>query len=452
MTPPIPRRWFGTDGIRGRVGETPLTPDFVLKLGWAVARVLATNAGRPAVIGKDTRRSGYMFESALEAGFSAAGMDVRLLGPVPTPAIAFLTRSLGAAVGVVISASHNPYEDNGLKFFGPDGRKIPDVAEAAIEAMTEAPMRVVGSNRLGSAQRVDDARGRYVEFCKATLHDGVSLVGMKLVLDCAHGATYGVAPQVFRDLGAEVIVVGAEPDGLNINAGCGSLHPSCVAQAVRRYQADYGFAFDGDGDRVIAVDAAGCLYDGDDLLYVMAMERAKHGLLRGPVVGTIMSNFGLEEALHAAGLDFERAPVGDRHVLAWLEQTGGLLGGETSGHIICLDSATTGDGVISALAVLAAIVGQGRTLAELTAPIVKHPQILRNVKVRNEADRALVEDTEIHRVVASVQARLANQGRVLLRPSGTEPVIRVMVEGPSETLVERYAAEIVEALERAAAR
>jgi len=446
------RRWFGTDGIRGRVGESPLTPEFVLRLGWAAATVLNRHDGGVAVIGKDTRRSGYMFESALEAGFSAAGMDIRLLGPVPTPAIAYLTRTFRAAVGVVISASHNPYEDNGIKFFGGDGRKLPDAVETEIESALEHDLTVVDPARIGSARRVEDARGRYIEFCKASLRFGLSFHGLRIVLDCAHGATYAVAPHVFRDLGAEVVTIGDEPDGLNINADCGSTHPENLAEAVAAHQADYGLAFDGDGDRVIAADATGRIFDGDDLLYVIATERSERGVLQGPVVGTVMSNLGLEEALAARGIDFERVKVGDRYVLARLEETGGVLGGESSGHIVCLDRATTGDGIIAGLAVMAAVTESGRSLAELCSPVVKRPQVLRNVSIDGAAREAVLGDGGLARAVADVETRLADTGRVLLRPSGTEPLIRVMVEGPERAMVESCAAEIARAVEQAATR
>ena len=446
------RRWFGTDGIRGRVGEMPLTPEFVLKLGWAAARVLCPDGAGIAVIGKDTRRSGYMFESALEAGFSAAGMDIRLLGPVPTPAIAYLTRVLGAAVGVVISASHNPYEDNGIKFFGPDGRKLPDAIEEAIEDAIGEDMTTADPARVGRAQRVEGARSRYIEFCKASLPYGSSLAGLKLVLDCAHGAGYVVAPQVFRDLGAEVIGIGVEPDGLNINAGYGSTHPERICAAVLAHGADYGLAFDGDGDRVLAVDAGGRVYDGDELLYVIAMERVSRNALHGPVVGTVMSNLGLEEAFAAAGIAFERAQVGDRHVLARLDETGGNLGGESSGHIVCLDYASTGDGIIAGLAVMNTIVERHATLTELCAPVIKHPQILVNVPLNGKAREEVMSDTGLLGAVASAEARLGEHGRVLLRPSGTQALIRVMVEGPERGLVETCVEEIRVAVESVALR
>ncbi|MGH8271767.1 MAG: phosphoglucosamine mutase, partial [Gammaproteobacteria bacterium] len=405
-----------------------------------------------AVIGKDTRRSGYMFESVLEAGFSAAGVDTLLLGPLPTPAIAYITRDLRAAVGVVISASHNPYEDNGIKFFGADGRKLPDATEAAIEAAIGMDMRTVDPARVGQAKRLEDARGRYVESCKASLPRGASLAGLKLVLDCAHGADYLVAPQVFRDLGAEVVAIGVEPDGLNINAGYGSTYPERICAAVVAEGADYGLAFDGDGDRVLAVDAGGRIYDGDELLYVIAMEHASRQALRGPVVGTVMSNLGLEEAFTAAGIAFERAPVGDRYVLARLDETGGILGGESSGHIVCLERASTGDGIIAGLAVMHRIVECGTTLAELCAPVVKHPQLLVNVPLNGKERVEVMNDAGLLSAVASVEARLGEHGRVLLRPSGTQALIRVMVEGPERGLVETCVEEIRIAVESAAAR
>lgn len=445
------RQWFGTDGIRGRVGEPPLTPEFVLRLAWAAARVLNRGEGGGlAVVGKDTRRSGYMYESALEAGFSAAGMDIRLLGPVPTPAVAYLTRTFRADVGVVISASHNPYQDNGIKFFGPDGRKLDDATERAIEATLESEALAADPERIGRARRVEDARGRYIEFCKASVPHGLSLSGLKLVLDCAHGATYAVAENVFLDLGAEVVLEAAEPNGFNINVGCGSTHPENVVRAVREHQADYGLAFDGDGDRVVMVDATGRIYDGDELLYVIAGERAARGALTGPVVGTVMSNIGLEQALKSLGIAFERTPVGDRHVLARLTEIGGVLGGENSGHIVCLDSCTTGDGIIAGLAVLATMVTQGRSLAELCQPFVKHPQVLKNVRLNGVEKQAVLDDARLGEAVVAVEKRLGGDGRVLLRASGTEALIRVMVEGPEAGLIESCAEEIAAVVRRVA--
>lgn len=436
------RRWFGTDGIRGRVGTAPLTPDFVLKLGWATARVLGTSGGRLAVIGKDTRRSGYMFESALEAGFSAAGMDLRLLGPVPTPAVAYFTRTFRAAVGVVISASHNPFRDNGIKFFGSDGFKLPDELESAIEAAMDEPMVLPDSSTLGNVRRIEDARGRYTEFCKASVRTGLSLTGLKLVVDCAHGATYVIAPQVFRELGAEVELIGAEPDGLNINRDCGSMYPQKMLAKVRESKADYGIAFDGDGDRVLMTDAHGRIYDGDDLLYVIALHRKRQGDLSGPVVGTVMSNLGLEKALNRAEIYFERTAVGDRYVLSRLIETGGTLGGESSGHIICFDRALTGDGVIASLAVMSAVVDTGKSLAELVDGFEKHPQVLINVDLADRAAESVLSDHRIKSAVLRIEELLSDSGRVLLRASGTEPLIRVMVEGEALEEVQRYAQEL----------
>lgn len=446
------RDWFGTDGVRGRVGEGPMTPKFALKLGWAAARILRPQGGGIAMIGKDTRRSGYMFESALEAGFAAAGMDVRLLGPLPTPAIAQLTRSSDAALGVVISASHNPSEDNGIKLFGSDGRKLADALETDIEAKLAGPMKTVAAERVGQARRMEDARDRYVSFCKATLPVGTDFAGLRLVLDCANGADYAVAPRVFRELGAEVVAVGAEPDGYNINAGCGSTHPEYLQAAVRNHGADYGFTFDGDGDRVLAVDGDGRLYEGDELLYVIVMERAERaerGVLRGPVVGTVMSNLGLEQALAEADIAFERAAVGDRYVLETLDATGGILGGENSGHIVCLDCTSTGDGVVAALAVMHRIVASKRPLSELCAPLLKRPQVLLNAPLDGRGKADVMSDAGLAEAVAAVEARLGARGRVLLRPSGTQPLVRVMVEGEDEGLAESCARKIKAAVEDA---
>ena len=447
------RRWFGTDGIRARVGEPPLTPEFVLRLAWSAARVLNHGEGGGiAVVGKDTRRSGYMYESALEAGFSAAGMDIRLLGPIPTPAVAYITRTFRASLGVVISASHNPYQDNGIKFFGPDGRKLDDDTEYAIEQTLESEHLVADPERIGRAKRVEDARGRYIEFCKASVPHGLSLSGLKLVIDCAHGATYAVAEHVFSDLGAEVVLIGAEPNGFNINVGCGSTCPEHVAQAVKTHDADYGLAFDGDGDRVVMVDGSGRIFDGDDLLYVIATDRAARGALSGAVVGTVMSNIGLEMALNAHDIGFDRTHVGDRHVLARLREVGGLVGGESSGHIVCLDSSTTGDGIIAGLAVLAAVVTRQKSLAEICEPFVKHPQVLENVAIDGVARETVLADTGLHKLVEDIERKLGSSGRVLLRPSGTEALIRVMVEGPDEDAIREYAKQISRAVTRAAQR
>ena len=444
------RRYFGTDGIRGRVGEPPVTADFVLKLGWAVGRVLAqAEGGGKVLIGKDTRISGYMFESALQAGLSAAGVDIRLLGPMPTPAIAYLTRTLHAQAGIVISASHNPYYDNGIKFFSAQGTKLPDELELAIEAELERPMGTVDSARLGKAERVVDAAGRYIEFCKSTIPASTELRGMRLVVDCAHGATYHVAPSVFAELGAEVVALGVEPDGLNINRECGSTRPRAAQMAVLEHGADLGIALDGDGDRVILVDHRGEIVDGDELLFIIAQARHRQGRLRGEVVGTVMSNLGLEQALRGRGIGFRRTPVGDRHILEVLEREGWTLGGESSGHIICRDRTTTGDGIVSALQVLREMVDTGLSLHELKKGMVKHPQCLVNVRLpRRGLD--LAGHPRVREACREAEASLAGEGRVLLRPSGTEPVLRVMVEGVDAVAVERLAQELARVVEAAA--
>ncbi|XKE45789.1 phosphoglucosamine mutase [Halomonas organivorans] len=425
------KRYFGTDGIRGTVGEAPITADFMLKLGWATGRVLARESGRARVlIGKDTRISGYMFESALEAGLSAAGVDVILLGPMPTPGIAYLTRTFRADAGIVISASHNPFADNGIKFFSAAGAKLDDALEARIEAMLDEPLTTVAPDALGKAKRVDDAAGRYIEFCKSTIPDRVDLHGLKMVVDCAHGATYHIAPNVFRELGAEVSVIGGAPDGLNINREVGSTHPAALRAAVIQQGADLGVAFDGDGDRVLMVDADGREIDGDDILYLIARDRHGRGDLGGGVVGTLMSNFGLAAALETLGIPFERAKVGDRYVMERLAANGWQLGGESSGHIVCGHVQTTGDGIVSALQVLSIMVREGTSLGKLLAGLEKAPQMLVNVRLTPGADaKALMEAPALKSAVAAVEAELGDQGRVLLRPSGTEPLIRVMVEG-----------------------
>jgi phosphoglucosamine mutase len=430
------KKYFGTDGIRGRVGEHPITAEFMLKLGWATGRVLGRAGGDLVIIGKDTRISGYMFESALEAGLSAAGIDIRLLGPMPTPGIAYLTRTLHACAGIVISASHNPYFDNGIKFFSRQGAKLPDEVEFAIEEELGKPMETVDSARLGKAERVPDAGGRYIEFCKSTVPMSLSLRGLKLVIDCANGATYNVAPSVFDELGASVINIGVEPDGLNINQNCGSTRPEWLQKTVCDHGADAGIALDGDGDRVIMVDSRGELVDGDELLFIIACSRQRQGKLSGSVVGTLMSNLGLEHALQAQGIAFERARVGDRYVLECLQQGGGTLGGESSGHIICLDRTTTGDGVVAALQVLAAMVQEGRPLHELKVGMKKYPQHMINVPVSRGVNLETVP--VVQEAVRAVERRLNGRGRVLLRPSGTEPVVRVMVEGDdAETVMEQ---------------
>jgi len=442
------RRYFGTDGIRGRVGEPPITPDFVLKLGWAVGRVLGRDGGK-VLIGKDTRISGYMFESALEAGLSAAGLDTALLGPMPTPAIAYLTRTQHARTGIVISASHNPYHDNGIKFFSAEGTKLPDAVELAIEAELDKPLACNDSAQLGKATRLEDAAGRYIEFCKSTFPHHLDLAGLKIVVDCAHGATYHVAPAVFGELGAEVVAIGVEPDGLNINDGVGSTHPGLLQHTVVETGADLGIALDGDGDRVLMVDRDGTLLDGDELLYIIAMERHQRKALQGGVVGTLMSNLGLEHAFARDGVPFERAAVGDRYVMERLQAADWQLGGESSGHIICLDRTTTGDGIVSALQVLGAMVGSGRSLSELRAGMTKYPQELINVRLERQMD--VVGLPVVKAAVAEAEAQLADRGRILLRPSGTEPLVRVMVEGRDADEVARVARELAEVVRSAIA-
>ena len=420
------KKYFGTDGVRGRVGEGAITPEFVLKLGWAVGQVFAREGRSKVLIGKDTRISGYMFESALEAGLVAAGVEVLLLGPMPTPAIAYLTRTFQARAGIVISASHNPYYDNGIKFFSADGSKLDDEVELAIESAVDLVMTTVDSADLGKVRRIEDAAGRYIEYCKSTVANGLSLKGMIIVLDCAHGATYHVAPAVFTELGAEVIVMGASPNGLNINADVGSTHPEALQRRVADEAADFGIAFDGDGDRVLFVDANGDLVDGDELLFIIAAERLRRGKPCAGVVGTLMSNLGFELALKDLGVGFERAKVGDRYVKERMNALEWDLGGENSGHIICADVSTTGDGIVAALKVVGAIVGSGKSLAELRAPVSKFPQIMENVRITSPVD---LKNNELVAAVEAVELELAGRGRVLLRASGTEPLLRVMVEG-----------------------
>jgi len=441
------KRFFGTDGIRGEVGKHPITADFVLKLGWAAGRVLAKGGRGKVLIGKDTRISGYMFESVLEAGLTAAGVDVRLLGPMPTPAIAYLTRTLHASAGIVISASHNPYVDNGIKFFSGDGTKLADEVELAIEATIDSPMQTVGSHALGRAERVSDAAGRYIEFCKSTIPYGVALNGVKMVVDCAHGATYHVAPNVFEELGAEVITIGCEPDGLNINDGFGAVAPAALQAAVLAHGADLGVALDGDGDRLMMVDHLGELVDGDELLYIIAAARHGGGELEGDVIGTAMTNMGLEEALRSFGVGLRRARVGDRYVLEMMKREGSLLGGETSGHIICLDRVTSGDGIVTALQVLLAAHESGQSLNELKGGMSKYPQILLNIRSTQGAD--VLSVAEVRDAVQSAESQLGAHGRVLLRPSGTEPLVRVMVEGRDRKQVETLAAELAASVETA---
>jgi phosphoglucosamine mutase len=434
-------KYFGTDGIRGRVGDAPVTADFMLQLGRAAGKVLAGGDARSVVIGKDTRISGYMFESALEAGLAAAGANVALLGPMPTPAIAYLTRTLHACAGIVISASHNPFYDNGIKFFSSEGEKLPDDVQAAIEAELEQPFSTVSSEAMGKAVRIDDAAGRYIEFCKGTIPFTTMFRGLKIVVDCANGATYKVGPAVLEELGANVITIGNEPDGMNINEGCGSTYPEFVAAAVLEHGADVGISLDGDGDRVIMVDARGEVVNGDELLYIIATDRQDKGLLQGGVVGTVMSNFGLELALKARKIPFLRAPVGDRHVHRALTENGWTLGGEASGHLLCLDKTSTGDGIISALQVLEVMVGQGRSLAELAADVQKMPQTMINVPVSGEVSD-LADSTAISAAVKLVEDQLGDTGRVILRASGTEPLIRVTLEGINENQVHKLAMEL----------
>lgn len=451
------RQYFGTDGVRGRVGRFPITPEFALRLGFAAGETLVAHAResghakdgeRPAVlIGKDTRISGYMLEAALEAGFAAAGVDVMLCGPLPTPAVAYLTRALRLAAGVVISASHNPYDDNGIKFFAAGGWKLPDAVELEIEARLAEPMGCRPSNELGKARRIDDAAGRYIEFCKSTFPNDLDLRGLKIVVDCAHGAAYGVAPKVFHELGAEVVAVGAQPDGLNINAGVGATAPAFVREQVLKHKADLGIALDGDGDRVLMVDASGQLFDGDALLYVIARRQQASRRLPG-IVGTLMSNLGFEQALARLGIGFARAKVGDRYVLELMQEKGWPLGGENSGHIICLDRHTTGDGIVAALQVLAALRERGETLAEACADLTMFPQKLINVRFTKPFDWR--GNADIQAATLRAEKLLDGKGRVLLRPSGTEPLLRVMVEGEDQALVLAQAEAIAAAVRAAA--
>jgi len=442
------RKYFGTDGIRGRVGEGNITPEFVLRLGWAVGRVLAKAPGDKVLIGKDTRISGYMFESALEAGLVAAGVDVRLLGPMPTPAIAYLTRTMKADAGIVISASHNPFEDNGIKFFSGNGCKLPDEVELEIEAQLEKPMETVDSARLGKVSRINDAPGRYIEFCKRAMPIGCSLDGLTIVVDCAHGATYQVGPQTLRELDANVITMGTSPDGLNINKEVGSTAPQALQKRVLDEGADLGIAFDGDGDRVLFVDHRGEVVDGDELLFIIAQhEMLRNGAVSG-VVGTLMSNMGFELALNELEIPFARAKVGDRYVKELMESRGWQLGGENSGHIICSDITSTGDGIIAALKVLHAVVDSGRSLADLKSGMSKFPQIMENVRIKPGCE--VMGHDELKAAVALVEKELGSRGRVLLRPSGTEPVIRVMVEGECHDTVTRLCRGLSEKVQQLA--
>lgn len=441
------KRYFGTDGIRGKVGQHPITPDFVLKLGWAAGKVFARSGQSRILIGKDTRISGYMFESALEAGLSAAGVDVLLTGPMPTPAIAYLTKTFRADAGIVISASHNPFFDNGIKFFSASGTKLPDEVEQAIEAQMDIAMSTVESHELGKARRIDDAAGRYIEFCKGTVSGALSLKGLRIVLDCANGATYHVAPQVFEELGAKVIRMATSPDGININAKCGATDPAALQQRVLAEKADIGIALDGDGDRVILVDAAGEVVDGDEILFIIARQMQLHGRLTGGVVGTLMSNYGLELALQRAEIPFVRTRVGDRYVLEELDRRDWFLGAENSGHVVCRHLTSTGDGIVAGLQVLKAMVESGETLAQLKTGMSKLPQEMINVRVSRRVDISSV--AAIDEAVARVEARLGNSGRVLLRPSGTEPVVRVMIEGKDGALVTQLCRELADDVEKA---
>lgn len=441
------RRYFGTDGIRGRVGEAPITADFMLRLGRAAGAVLAAGEKRAVVIGKDTRISGYMFESALEAGLAAAGANIALLGPMPTPAVAYLTRTLYTCAGIVISASHNPFYDNGIKFFSADGEKLADDKEAAIEAELEQPFSTVSSEAMGKATRLEDAAGRYIEFCKGTVPFGTQLNGLRIVMDCAHGSTYRVGPAVFRELGAKVKTIGDTPDGLNINRDCGSTHPQQLQAEVVRQQADLGIAFDGDGDRVVMVDRQGRLVDGDLLLYIIATSRQRRGQLQGDVVGTVMSNLGLEEAFRQAGIGFHRTDVGDRFIHRKLIDNGWLLGGEASGHLLCLDRASTGDGIVSALQVVHAMTDADQDLAELAAPVQKYPQTMINVAVNGDRLSDWRDSERIRAAVSDTESAFNGHGRVILRPSGTEPVIRVTLEGRDADKVERLARQLADVVE-----
>jgi phosphoglucosamine mutase len=448
------RKFFGTDGVRGRVGEPPITPEFVLKLGYCAGKVLSRadvappHRNRPAVlIGKDTRISGYMLESALESGLSAAGVDTFLVGPMPTPGVAFLARALRLSAGVMISASHNPFEDNGIKFFSGDGMKLPDAVESEIETLLDTPMALPPSAQLGKAERVHDAEGRYLEFCKGTFPKQGSLRGLKLVVDCAHGANYRVGTRIFQELGAEVIAIGSQPNGLNINDGCGATAPRAMARAVVEHRADFGIAFDGDGDRLAMADRDGTLFDGDQLLYAIVKHRLETDRLRGGVVGTLMTNFALERRLAEMGIAFARAKVGDRYVLECLVERGWECGGENSGHLLCLDCHSTGDAMISALQVLAGLVAAGQTLGEFTRELALLPQVLVNVKLRGKPD---LQAAPVLEAVARAEAQLAGRGRVLLRPSGTEPVVRVMVEGEDRANVQALAEAIAAAVKATA--
>lgn len=441
------RKYFGTDGIRGKVGDSPITPDFVLKLGWAAGKVLARHGSRKIIIGKDTRISGYMLESSLEAGLAAAGLSASFTGPMPTPAVAYLTRTFRAEAGIVISASHNPYYDNGIKFFSIDGTKLPDEVEEAIEAEMEKPITCVESAELGRANRIVDAAGRYIEFCKGTFPNEQSLASLKIVIDCANGATYHIAPNVFRELGAEVITIGCDPNGININEECGATDVRQLQQKVLEEKAHVGLAFDGDGDRIIMVDHLGEKVDGDQILFIIAREALRQGQLKGGVVGTLMSNMGLEIALKQLGIPFERAKVGDRYVLEKLQEKGWRMGAENSGHVILLDKTTTGDGIVAGLQVLSAMVRNHMSLHDLCSGMKLLPQVLVNVRFKGQHDP--LQSDAVIAANEEVEKKLAGKGRVLLRKSGTEPLIRVMVEGENEADVTAMANHIADAVKAA---
>ena len=438
------KKYFGTDGIRGTVGKGAITPDFMLKLGWAAGQVLGEKGGK-VLIGKDTRISGYMFEASLEAGLSAAGMDTLLLGPVPTPAVSYLTRTFAAQAGIVISASHNPFHDNGVKFFGPDGKKLNDELEAEIERLVDQPIVVADPAQLGKARRINDAIGRYIEFCKSTYTADQSLAGLRIVLDCAHGAGYKIGPAVFRELGAEVFTIGNEPDGLNINKDVGSTHPEALQAAVKQHRADLGVALDGDADRVVMVDHQGSVVDGDQILFIIARHLLDQGRLQGGVVGTLMSNLGLELSLKELDVPFARANVGDRYVVAEMVSRNWGLGGESSGHVVCGHATGTGDGIVTALQVVSAMRTTGKSLAEMAGVMQLYPQRLINVRVDEKVD--LSTQAEIQSAVESAEAAMGERGRVLLRPSGTEPLIRVMVEADDPAMANDHAQAIAKVVE-----
>ena len=440
------RKYFGTDGIRGKVGEYPITPDFALKLGWAAGRVLAKDGVKKVIIGKDTRISGYMLESALEAGFASAGVAAAFTGPMPTPAIAYLTRTFRADAGVVISASHNPFYDNGIKFFSNEGRKLDDAIELEIEAQLEKEIDCVESKQLGRASRITDAAGRYIEFCKSTFDHDLSLSGLKIVVDCANGATYHIAPKVLRELGAKVIKIGCDPDGVNINENCGATDVKTLTEQVINEKADLGFALDGDGDRIIMVDHKGNKIDGDLIIYIIAREALRQGQLKGGVVGTLMSNMGLEIALKNLGIPFVRAKVGDRYVLEMLVEKNWRLGAENSGHVLLLDKTTTGDGIVAGLQVLAAMIRNNMSLADLCSGMTMLPQILINVRFSGKDDPLM--NPEVKSAIAQAEQQLSNNGRVLIRKSGTEPLIRVMVEGSNQSQVQQLAEKIADAVKQ----